>query len=115
MERNVRMADRVINIEDVKSTVDGEFLLYRNRPLVRENNVICYGDLAEKYYIKMIVMTEKEYKGAKVPDQIYLQLLSTDSSLPQSQRVVKAIMKSGLSDALELGVAWLERYLEATN
>ena len=51
----------------------------------------------------------------KVPDQIYLQLLSTDTTVPESQRVVKAIMKAGLSEALELGVAWLERYLEASN
>ena len=109
------MAEYTVKMEDVKSTVDGDFLLYRNRPLVRENNVICYGDLAEKYYLKMIIRTEKEYKGQKVPDQIYLQLMSTDKSVPEAQRVQKAVMKSGLSEALELGVAWLERYLEASN
>ena len=109
------MAEWSVKKEDVQSTVDGDFLIYRNRPLVRENNIICYGDMAEKYYLKMIVMTEKEYKGKKVPDQIYLQLLSTDTTVPESQRVVKAIMKAGLSKALELGVAWLERYLEASN
>ena len=67
------MAEWSVKKEDVQSTVDGDFLIYRNRPLVRENNIICYGDMAEKYYLKMIVMTEKEYKGKKVPDQIYLQ------------------------------------------
>ena len=56
-------------------------------------------------------MSEKEYKGKKVPDQIYLQLLSTDTSKPMSQRVVKDIMRTGMSDALDMGVVWLERHL----
>ena len=46
-----------------------------------------------------------------MPDQIYVQLLSTDTSKPMSARVVKDIMRSGLSDALDMGIAWLERYL----
>jgi hypothetical protein len=40
------MAEWSVKKEDVQSTVDGDFLIYRNRPLVRENNIICYGDMA---------------------------------------------------------------------
>lgn len=105
------MADWVINKKDVKSTVEGDFILYKNRPLVREDNIICYGNMSDKYILQMIIMTEKEYKGKKVPDQVYVQLLSTDTSLPQNNRVIKEGMKSGLTDAFELGIAWLERYL----
>lgn len=105
------MADWVIDKKEVSSTVDGDFVLYKNRPLVREENVICYGNVTDKYILQMVIMTEKEYKGKKVPDQVYVQLLSTDPSLPQSGRVVKEGMKSGLSDAFDIGIAWLERYL----
>ena len=105
------MADWIIDKKDVVSSVDGDFILYKNRPLVREDNVICYGSVAEKYVIQMIVMSEKDFKGQKVPDQVYVQLLSTDSSLPMNKRVVKDSMKTGLNDALELGIAWLDRYL----
>lgn len=105
------MADWTVDKNDVKSTVDGDFILYRNRPLVREDNVICYGNMSDPYIIQMIIITEKEYKGKKVPDQIYVQLLSTDTTKPVNARVVKDIMRSGLSDALDMGVAWLERYL----
>ena len=105
------MADWTVDKKEVKSTVDGDFILYKNRPLVREDNVICYGNVSDPYIIQMIIMSEKEYKGHKVPDQIYVQLLSTDTSKPMSARVVKDIMRSGLSDALDMGIAWLERYL----
>ncbi len=104
------MADWIVDKNDVKSTVDGDFILYRNRPLVREDNVICYGNVSDPYIIQMIIMSEKEYKGRKVPDQIYVQLLSTDTSKPLSARVEKDIMRSGLSDALDMSVAWLDRY-----
>ena len=105
------MADWTVDKKEVKSTVDGDFILYKNRPLVREDNVICYGNVSDPYIIQMSIMSEKEYKGRKVPDQIYVQLLSTDTSKPMSARVVKDIMRSGLSDALDMGIAWLERYL----
>ena len=105
------MADWTEDKKEVKSTVDGDFILYKNRPLVREDHVICYGNVSDPYIIQMIIMSEKEYKGRKVPDQIYVQLLSTDTSKPMSARVVKDIMRSGLSDALDMGIAWLERYL----
>ena len=105
------MADWTIDKKDVTSTVDGEYVLYRNRPLVREDNIICYGNVSDPYIVQMIIMSEKEFKGKKVPDQIYVQLLSTDTSKPINARVVKDAMKSGLNDALDLGLAWLERYL----
>lgn len=107
------MAEWIIDKKDVKSTVDGNFILYKNRPLVREDNVICYGNVSDKYIIKMIIMTEKEYKGKKVPDQIYVQLLSTDTTVPDNERVIKEGMKSGLYNALDIGIAWLDRYSAA--
>ena len=58
------------------------------------------------------IMTEKEVRGKKVPDQIYVQLVASDPNLPPQDKVVKQGMKSGLSEALDVGVAWLERYLE---
>ncbi len=106
------MAEWIINKEDVKSTVNGDFAIYRNKPLVRENNIIIYGDVKEKYYLQMVIMTEKEVRGKKVPDQIYVQLVASDPNLPPQDKVVKQGMKSGLSEALDVGVAWLERYLE---
>ena len=107
------MADWIVDKKDVKSTVDGDYILYRNRPLVREDNIICYGNVSDPYIIQMIIMSEKEYKGKKVPDQIYVQLLSTDTSKPMNARVVKDIMRSGLNDALDMGITWLERQLAA--
>ena len=111
VRKDYDMADWTVNKADVKSTVDGDFVLYRNRPLVREDNIICYGNVSDPYIVQLIIMSEKEYNGKKVPDQIYVQLLSTDTSKPMNARVIKESMKSGMNDALDIGVTWLERYL----
>jgi len=105
------MAEWIVDKKDVKSTVDGEFVLYKNRPIVREDNIICYGSTDEKYFIQMIVMSDKDYMGKKVPDKIYIQLLTTDESVPAAQRVVKEGMKTGLNEAMEIATIWLDRYL----
>ena len=33
---------KIIDKKDVVSTVNGDFILYKNKPLVREDNIICY-------------------------------------------------------------------------
>lgn len=109
--KDTRMAEWVIDKKDVKSTVDGDYILYKNRPIVREDNVICYGNVSDKYIIQMIIMSEKEYNGNKVPDMVYVQLLSTDTSLSKNERVIKESMKNGLNNAFDIAVAWLDRYL----
>ncbi len=99
------MAEWTVDRANIKSTVDGNYILYRNRPFVREDNIICYGCLQESYYLKMTVLTEKEYKGRNIADQIYVQLIKTaDNS------VTKETIKSGMYNALDVGIAWLDRY-----
>ena len=105
------MAEWIIDKNEVKTTVEGDFMLYKNRPIVREDNVIVYGSLDEKYYIQMIIMSEKEYGGKNVPDQIYIQLITTDESVAPSDKVIKEGMKSGLNEAMDIATIWLDRYL----
>ncbi len=89
-----------------ESTVNGSYMIYKNRPLVREDNIICYGSMEEKYFLQLVVMTEKEYAGTTVPDKVVVQIVST-----ADKKVVKQDLKDGFYDALELGMIWLERHL----
>ena len=91
----------MLNTTGVKN---GEYLEYKGRPLVRHDTDIYYGDLSAKYHVHMIIMSEKEIKGTKVPDKIVVQLIPNGSMMPE-----KNIMSSSLVDALETADAWLER------
>ena len=84
---------------------DGEFLEYKGRPLVRQGDDIYYGDLYDKYYIFMMVMTDKKIGEETVPDMVMVQLLDSNTKIPKEQKTIK-----GLVDAFEYADAWLTRY-----
>ena len=41
-------------------TVSGKYLEYKGRPLVREDNMICYGYMDDPYVLQMTIMTTKQ-------------------------------------------------------
>ena len=91
---------------NVNGVENGEFLEYKNRPLVRKDDDIYYGDV-EVYYVKMMIMSEKttEKSDEKIPKDIVVQLFKKGNPFPEKQ-----INAKGLSDAFETAEAWLNRY-----
>ena len=91
----------------VKQLVEGKYLTYKERPLVREGNTICYGDMTEKCILILEIMSYKEEAGNQVPDKIFVQVI--DSKDPT--KIIKQGAKEGLYDAFSIGVVWLEHAL----
>ena len=87
--------------------VEGEYLMYKGKPLVREGNTICYGDKSEKCILILEIMKYKEVQGSKVPDSILIQVI--DSNDPNT--IVKQGQKNGLFAALDIGTVWLKKEL----
>ena len=83
----------------------GEFLSYKGRPLVRQEDEIFYGDLSEKSYVYMMIMSDKKSSkcDSTVPAMIMVQLLDSSTKGIIKQKVVAG----GLSEALEFAEAWL--------
>lgn len=103
-----------INAADIEgATVDGKYLLYNGKPLVRNDKVIVYGDMTDDYILFLGIMTTKttptENGPVEVPDSIMIQILKTDTSIPAASRMVKQAIKNGLYEAMEVGLAWLKR------
>ncbi len=98
-------------MDEKNITVNGQYLEYKGRPLVREANTICYGFMEDPYVLMMTIMTTKKQKETEVPDKILIQILKTDKNLSFQDKIVKQDMKSGLAEAFDLGLIWLERLL----
>ncbi len=81
-----------------------EFVEYKGKPLVRQGDDIFYGDLSEKYYVYMMIMSDKKSpKGeANVPGTIMVQLLDSTTKKPEKQKIT-----NGLAEAFEFAEAWL--------
>ena len=94
-----------------ENIVEG-FSTYKGKPLVRKDNVICCGDPSDKAVLVLTVLTMKKVGEEEVPDDILIQIQSTDKNLPIVERSLKQGMKKGLFQALDFGYSWLLNSLE---
>ena len=88
-------------------TVSGKYLMYKDRPLVREGDTICYGDLSEKYILIMEIFGYKQENGVKVPDTVLVQVVESEDQ----NKIVRQGEKKGLYEAFGYGLIWLEQAL----
>ncbi len=88
-----------------------DFLTYKNRPLVRSGNTIYYGNMTDKFVIKMDIKSTKKQDDLDIADKVAVSLVHTDDNMSPKDRVIKSSEKSGLYEALDLGAIWLERAL----
>lgn len=87
--------------------VEGKYLMYKDRPLVREGDTICYGDMTEKYILILEIFTYKDEGGVKVPDKILVQVVESEDQ----NRIVRQGEKNGMYEAFGYGLIWLEQAL----
>ena len=67
------------------------FFSYKGKPLVRCGDVIYYGDMKDKFVVK---------------------LMSTDPDISQRKAIIKTGEKPNLFLALDLGCVWLQKSLK---
>ena len=81
------------------------FLTYKGKPLVRKGKEIYYGDMSEKCFLILEIMSYKTENGRELPDKIFIQVVESKNP----SKIVKQGEKSGLSAALNMGMIWLSR------
>jgi hypothetical protein len=89
-----------------------DYIMFRGKPLVRENNMLVYGDMSDKYILFLLILTNKvvdKNKNVEIPDKILIQILSTDTSKPAHERMEKQFEKNGLFEAMDIGLIWLDK------
>ena len=84
--------------------VEGEYLTYLGKPLVREGNTICYGSKYDKFILILDILSYRTEKDTEIPDKVLIQVVDTKDSL----NIFKQAVKPSLSEALKLGCAWLD-------
>ena len=88
-----------------------KILTYKGRPLMRKDNMIYYGSMADSHIIMLQVLETKQVNGQDVASRVSVQLQLTDPATKSRDRVVKKSEKPGLYTALDVGCVWLERAL----
>ena len=88
-----------------------EGLTYKGRPLMRKDNLIYYGSMADSHIVLLQVLESREEKDVQLATRVSVQLQLTDPELKSRDRIVKKTEKDGLYTALDVGCVWLERAL----
>ena len=86
-------------------------LMYKGRPLMRKDNLIYYGSMADSHIIMLQIMETKKVDDEEVATKVSIQLQLTDPAAKSRDRIVKKSEKDGFYTALDLGCVWLERAL----
>jgi len=85
-------------------------LTYKGKPLVRKDNVICYGDVNKDSYILTLTIKEsKNEKGLEIATKVLILIQSSDIN---TKEIVKFGEKDSLYEAFEIGEIWLDSILK---
>ncbi len=90
---------------------DEKVLQYKGRPLMRKDNLIYYGSMADSHIVMLQILETKKVGEEDIASKVSIQLQLTDPAAKSRDRVVKKSEKDGLYTALDLGSIWLERAL----
>ena len=86
-------------------------LMYKGRPLMRKDNLIYYGSMADSHIVMLQVLETKKVNDLDIATRVSVQLQLTDPNAKARDRVVKKSEKDGFYSALDVGCVWLERAL----
>ena len=90
---------------------DEKVLMYKGRPLMRKDNMVYYGSMADSHIVMLQILESKKMGDMDVATRVSVQLQLTDPTARSRDRVVKKSEKDGFYTALDLGCVWLERAL----
>ena len=86
-------------------------LTYKGHPLMRKDNMIYYGSMADKYIVILQVLESKDFQDICLATKVSVQLQLTDQTVRPKDRIVRKSEKDGFYTALDVGCVWLERAL----
>ena len=66
-----------------------EFLMYKGHPLMRKDNLIYYGSMADEYIVMLQVLESKKLEDIDLATKVSVQLQLTDPNAKARDRVVK--------------------------
>ena len=92
--------------QQTKPQAGGKHLEYMGKPLVRQDDTICYGDMSEKYVLILEIFDYDKATG--LPKTVLIQVVES----ADTTKIVKQGQKEGFSNAFSLGLVWLERALQ---
>ena len=88
-----------------------DLLMYKGRPLMRKDNIVYYGSMADSHIVMFQILETKKEGDLDLATRVSVQLQLTDPNVKSRDRIVKKSEKDGFYTALDVGCVWLGRAL----
>ncbi len=101
---------------EFESTVNGKYLVYKGKPLVRDGNQFCYGDMStDKYVMYLMVLSSKNISidgvDTAIPDKVIAQIIKSETGVSEMDRIVKQFPPMAFAEAFDTAIGYLEKML----
>lgn len=94
------------------AVTERESLIYRGKPLIRDGNVLYFGDFNENFITRFTILDSEKVNDLDMARKIAIELLEKHGSDISTAKLTKKAERTSMWAALDIGVYWLEDILE---
>lgn len=95
-----------------KALTEREVLVYREKPLLRDGNVLYYGDFKENFIVRFTILESEKVNDLDMAKKVIIELLEKNGDSINSAKLTKKAERTSMWAALDIGIYWLEDILE---
>ncbi len=89
-----------------------EKLIYREKPLLRDGNVLYFGDFSENFIVRFTILESEKVNDLDMAKKVLIELLEKCGDSIESAKLTKKAERTSMWAALDIGIYWLEDILE---
>ncbi len=89
-----------------------EQLIYRGKPLIREGNVLYFGDFNDNFLARFTILETENVNDLDMAKKITIELLEKNGPDISTAKLTKKAERTSMWAALDIGIYWLEDILE---
>lgn len=89
-----------------------EQLIYRGKPLIRDGNVLYFGDFNDNFLARFTILESENVNDLDMAKKITIELLEKNGPDISTAKLTKKAERTSMWAALDIGIYWLEDILE---
>lgn len=94
------------------AVTEREVLLYREKPLLRDGNILYYGDFKENFIVRFTILESEKVNDLDMAKKVIIELLEKHGDDISTAKLTKKAERTSMWAALDIGIYWLEDILE---
>lgn len=96
----------------MSAVTEREVLLYREKPLLRDGNILYYGDFKENFIVRFTILESEKVNDLDMAKKVMIELLEKSGDDISTAKLTKKAERTSMWAALDIGIYWLEDILE---